>query len=289
MDVMSLKSNDLTPWYVDESSPRCTLSASPGIEPKFLNELQDILATHFVVERKTLLQATGGLPPETIDLLFVIAGSITGGFLGAIGVDLYGKLKDSIAKRLFNGRKVERIVRLSANSETVEVSFESTTDDPTVITAALDAIPKIFDETRESAHYYFDARSSNWEKFVPEEVDFTVNGIAATTGRRIINGKKVFLRRQELEILASQSVGQSFLHEHKGRPIGRIEQAWVDGDKLRYRAVIFKPRDKESEEAVRKIKSGELNAVSISFAFSETLSPSDSSPKSSRKEIPKSS
>jgi hypothetical protein len=102
-----------------------------------------------------------------------------------------------------------------------------------------------------------------------DEIDFYVSGIAATTAPVVINGKRIVLPRESLEDLARQSIGKPLLHEHRGRPIGKIVKAWVEGDKLLYRAGIFKPKDAWTREGVESIKSGKSKGVSISFSYSE--------------------
>src|SRR5438309_6120002 len=102
-----------------------------------------------------------------------------------------------------------------------------------------------------------------------DDIEFYVNGIAATTDPVVINGKKIKLSLEGIEKMAREAPGTPLLYEHKGRPIGRVIDAWVEGNKLHYRAGLFKPKDSWTREGIARIKSGELKGVSVSFSYSE--------------------
>jgi len=88
-------------------------------------------------------------------------------------------------------------------------------------------------------------------------------------------GKEITLSVEALGKMAAEAVGKPFRYEHKGRPIGKIVAAWVEGNKLMYRAAIFKPTDAWTKKGVEEMKAGKLRGVSMSFAYPEDEATAD--------------
>jgi hypothetical protein len=94
-----------------------------------------------------------------------------------------------------------------------------------------------------------------------------IKGVMATTDPVEVRGKILQLTEDQLKQLADSAVGKPIKYEHRGRPTGEIEKAWYDNGKLWVEAAIYEPENREEEEIVRKIESGELHAFSPGLAF----------------------
>jgi hypothetical protein len=148
-----------------KESGSCEISSSPSVGSETLKTFEDALRPGFAVKRRTLLQATAGIPPEAIYFAFgFVANSVSSGFFNAIGEEAFGRLKSAIMSRLFEHSREERTISFSFKTGETEMSFNCTTDNPSTISAALDAIPEIVRTANKTATYYFNNDSLSWEE-----------------------------------------------------------------------------------------------------------------------------
>jgi hypothetical protein len=150
---------------MEPSHGSCVIHASPMVDATILEAMEGVLNQKLAVKRRTLLQATGGVPPEAIYIVIsFIAGSINSGFFNSLGEDVYHALRNTILSRLFNAQGKERTIDFAFKAGNTEISFKCTTDDPTIIQAALDAIPQIVRGPDRSMEYYFNNETLRWEE-----------------------------------------------------------------------------------------------------------------------------
>lgn len=94
-----------------------------------------------------------------------------------------------------------------------------------------------------------------------------IRGIAATSGLVKKGGRTYKLTEEELKKAAKTVVGNPILHEHRGRPIGKVEKAWYKDGKLYIEGVIYEPRNDMEEKIIEKIEKGDLTGLSPGFRF----------------------
>jgi len=91
-----------------------------------------------------------------------------------------------------------------------------------------------------------------------KRVVLRVEGVMATTD---------MLPEEVLKKWATKMVGKPMMYEHRGKPIGLVEEAWYKDGKLFFRAGLYEPKTKEQEEALESVRSGKVSGVSPSFFY----------------------
>ncbi len=96
---------------------------------------------------------------------------------------------------------------------------------------------------------------------------FRFSGVAATTDRVIVRGQTIQFTEEDLQELATRSIGNPLLHEHRGRPIGKVEKAWVKDGKLYVEGVIYEANDDEERKIVEDMRSGKHFGFSLGYSY----------------------
>lgn len=242
----------------------CVISKSPSVEEIFVKKIRATLPKPIEVEEQTYLQATAGLPPEVILIIFWFANPVAQGFLQELGKEAYSKLKETIIPFLAR-KETDQVVNLEFKGKGTTVSFRCQTDNEEVATAALGAIPPIVEAAKRSIWFRV-FENGKWQE-IKRKVAYTVQGTVATMDPVTINGKKVSLTKAALRKAAKQAPNMPILVEHGGAPIGKVVKAWVEGERLIAKFELFEPETEKEKETVERMKSGDLRFLSMGFSY----------------------
>lgn len=103
--------------------------------------------------------------------------------------------------------------------------------------------------------------------FLKRKERFRITCIVATTDSVTKGDKTYKFTEEQLKKVAKSFLGKAFLHKHRGRPIGKIEESWFKEGKLYVKGVIYEPDNPEERIAVEKIERGEIRGFSPSFSY----------------------
>jgi hypothetical protein len=245
----------------------CIISTSPSVDKEVAERIRAALPNSIKVRKRIYFQATAIITPEVIEIVFILVGSYIGkGFLEELGKDAYRKLKDELGD--FLSKKGERTLAIQFKSKKTRLSFRLETDEKSVVDSALKKIPQIISETEKSTSFYLGPQGQ-WEKF-EGKVEFVGEGVAMTTGEFELNGRKVKITERDLRDLAENMLPNfPIMHEHRGRPIGKLTKSWVRDGKLRVRYELYKPRNATERQVIEAIRSGDLRGFSLGFSSAQ--------------------
>lgn len=94
-----------------------------------------------------------------------------------------------------------------------------------------------------------------------------IEGIAWSTEEFTVRGKEWHFTKDDLLTIAPQMIDKPVTAGHRGPIIGKIIESWIEDNVIKYRAVIFEPRNEIEKEYVKNIKKGNISGVSPSFTY----------------------
>lgn len=227
--------------------------STDGWEESDIGEIYTAFPPSTKIEQKNLTQLLSGLEIAII-VGIVIGGKISDGFFGAMGGDIWNKLKNKFSKDA--KEKKYSTIGLEITDGTSTAKFNLKTKDPVAIEYAFDTINDVLtrikiDEIKNQ--YYFDDKNKNWIKIEDRKFAKRMNGIAASTELVKKGDKIIQLTVPELEKFASQMINSPLTLEHGGKQIGKITKAWVEDEKLKYEAGIYEGITEEDEAKLNDI------------------------------------
>jgi len=92
-------------------------------------------------------------------------------------------------------------------------------------------------------------------------------GIFATTNKIEVRGKTYQFTEESLRKVASSMIGTPVTMGHRGLTVGYVEKAWYSNGKLWGVGAIFEPQNTKEQEAVDKIRRGEVKHLSPAFSY----------------------
>ena len=227
--------------------------STDGWEESDIEEICTAFPPSTKIEQKNLTQLLSGLEIAII-IGIVIGGKVTDGFFGAIGGDIWDKLKNKFSKDA-NEKKYSTI-GLEVTNGTSTAKFNLKTKDPVAIERAFDTIDDILTQVKTNeikSQYHFDDKNKNWIKIEDRKFAKRVEGIVASTELVKKGDKIIQFTVPELEKFASQMIDSPLTLEHGGKQIGKITKAWVEDEKLKYEAGIYEGITEEDEEKLNDI------------------------------------
>lgn len=231
-----------------------------------VSEIENILSSKFSIKKETVQRwEAGALDPALQIIFYWIGKDIVSRFLNSVGNDIWTRLKQKISKQV--SEKKYPGLRFSIENKNQKITLDLRTDDPKLIEKAMDSMQSALDlveKQEERTELYFDTKTAEWVKMSKKKIVKTIKGICAAANVPIEKaGKTMMLRTEDLPSIAAKQVGLPISIEHKGRPVGVVTKAWVDGDVVRFEGGIFDELSKDEETALETMK-----GVSMEFHHS---------------------
>ena len=232
-----------------------------------VSEIENIFSSKFSIKKETVQRWEAGelLGPTLWIIFYWVGREIVSGFLNSVGNDIWNQLKQKISKQV--SEKKYPGVRFSIEYKNQKITLDLRTDDPKLIEKGMDSMQSALDlveKQEERAELYFDTKTAEWVKISKKNIVKTIEGICAAANVPIEKGSKtMMLRTEDLPEIAEKQVGLPISIEHKGRPVGVVTKAWVDGDVVRFEGGIFEGLSNEEEKALETMK-----GVSMEFHHS---------------------